>query len=241
MNDSNTPAATSIRARVHPRALDRMHMFFNASVSTAFVELIANAPARRRHARRYRRENHSDRRKAHFEVTISDDGRGIADPAVLLSFGESGWNAKLARSEISRRHGPCCLLAKHGCTLSSRPKSPAAGHAPSWRVELEPEHFTGKAEAAVNPGRHPPRRRTAPASRSRSGGRLDALQRGGRARGPVRAAALTLTFDGDALRRRDFLENAIRIEQWEGPHAGASARPGSCPTPSRTSISTASP
>ena len=212
MNDAHTLAATSIRARVHPRALDRMHMFFDASVSTAFVELIANA--RRGGATRIDISTRDlcppdgDR----FKVTIRDDGRGIPDPAVLLSFGESGWNEKLARSENPAGMG-LLSLAKHGCTLASRPKSPAAGHLPSWRVELEPEHFMGKAEAAVVPDD------TAPAPHGTCitfevGQRLDALRAAaGRA---ALFAPLPVTFDGDALRRRDFLENAIRIVQWKG-------------------------
>ena len=218
MNDTNTPAATSIRARVHPRALDRMHMFFDASVSTAFVELIANA--RRGGATRVdiAAKPLGPPEDGRFEVTIQDDGRGIADPAVLLSFGESGWNEKLARSENPAGMG-LLSLAKHGCTLSSRPKPSAPGHAPAWRVKLEPDHFTGKAEAAVVPDD------TAPAPH---GTRvtfavvqtLDALRaEAGRA---ALFAPLPVTFDGEALNRRDFLDNAIRIEQWKGLTLGVS-------------------
>ena len=187
MNDTHTPAGTSIRARVHPRALDRMHMFFDASVSSAFVELIANA--RRGGATRIdiSTRDLSPPDGHRFEVSIRDDGRGIPDPAVLLSFGESGWNEKLARSENPAGMG-LLSLAKHGCTLSSRPKSPAAGHFPSWRVELEPEHFMGKADAAVMPDD------TAPAPHGTRvtfevGQTMDALRAAARARGPVRAVA----------------------------------------------------
>ncbi len=212
MNDTHTPAATSIRARVHPRALDRMHMFFDASASSAFVELIANA--RRGGATRIdiTTRDLSPPDGHRFEVTIRDDGRGIADPAVLLSFGESGWNEKLARSENPAGMG-LLSLAKHGCTLASRPKSPAAGQFPSWRVQLEPEHFMGKAAAAVMPDD------TAPAPHGTRvtftvGQALDALRAAaGRA---ALFTPLPVTFDGDALRRRDFLENALRIEQWKG-------------------------
>ena len=212
MNDTHTPAGTSIRARVHPAALDRMHMFFDASVSSAFVELIANA--RRGGATRIdiSTRDLSPPDGDRFEVTIRDDGRGIADPAVLLSFGESGWNEKLARSENPAGMG-LLSLAKHGCTLASRPKSPAAGHFPFWRVKLEPEHFMGKAAAAVMPDD------TAPAPHGTRvtfevGQTMDALRAAvGRA---ALFAPLPVTFDGDALRRRDFLENVLRIEQWKG-------------------------
>ena len=32
-------------------------------------------------------------------VTLADDGAGIADPAVLLTFGESNWKAGIAEAE----------------------------------------------------------------------------------------------------------------------------------------------
>ena len=218
MNDTHTPAGTSIRARVHPRALDRMHMFFDASASTAFAELIANA--RRGGATRIDISTRDlcPPNGHRFEVTIRDDGRGIADPAVLLSFGESGWNEKLARSENPAGMG-LLSLAKHGCTLASRPKQAAAGHAPAWRVELEREHFIGKAEAAVLPDD------TAPAPHGTRvtfavGQSLDALRAAaGRA---ALFVPLPVTFDGDALRQREFLENAIRIVHWKGLTLGIS-------------------
>ena len=218
MNDTNTPACASIRARVHPRALDRMHMFFDASVSTAFVELIANA--RRGGATRVdiATETVGLPENRRVEVTIQDDGRGIADPAVLLSFGESGWNAKLARSENPAGMG-LLSLAKHGCTLSSRPEPPAAGHAPSWRVELEPEHFTGKAEAAVLPDDTAPEphgtRVTFAVDQT-----VDAL-RAAASRAAL-FAPLPVTFDGEALAQRDYLDNAIRIQHWKGLALGVS-------------------
>ena len=31
-----------------------------------------------------------------LSVTVTDDGAGVADPAVLLSFGENGWSEELA-------------------------------------------------------------------------------------------------------------------------------------------------
>ena len=218
MNDTNTPAATSIRARVHPRALDRMHMFFDASLSTAFVELIANA--RRGGATRVdiATETVGPPEGRRVEIAVRDDGRGIADPAVLLSFGESGWNDNLARSENPAGMG-LLSLAKHGCTLSSRPEPPSAGHAPSWRVELKPEHFTGKAEAAVLPDATAPEphgtRVTFAVNQS-----LDAL-RAAAARAAL-FAPLPVTFDGEALAQRDYLENAIRVERWKGLALGVS-------------------
>ena len=51
-------------------------------------------------------------------VTVADDGAGIADPAVLLSFGENGWDEELVRREDAAGFG-FASLARRGCTVSS--------------------------------------------------------------------------------------------------------------------------
>ena len=193
MNDTHSPDSTSIRARIHPRALDRMPMFFDASASTAFVELIANA--RRGGATRVDIATRAlgPPNGFRFEVAVRDDGHGIADPAVLLSFGESHWDGRVARSENAAGMGLLCL-AKCGCAVASRPSLRAVGDAPAWRVELEPEHFTGQAEA------HLLADDTAPAPHGTcvtfvAEKSLDALRAA--AADAARYAPLPVTFDGE--------------------------------------------
>ena len=48
-------------------------------------------------------------------VTIADDGSGIADPAVLLSFGENGWSDDLVRREDAAGFG-FASLSRRGCS-----------------------------------------------------------------------------------------------------------------------------
>ena len=90
----------SIRARVHDGAIDRVTRFFNATLADAFVELIQNA----RRAGATRIQVLTDtfpeaEGSVSIRVTVTDDGNGIANPAVLLSFGESGWDEDTARRE----------------------------------------------------------------------------------------------------------------------------------------------
>ena len=78
-----------------------------------------------------------------LSVTVTDDGAGIADPAVLLSFGENGWSEDLARREDAAGMG-FLSLARRGCTVVSRPRSDGGETAPAWRVDLTPAHFLGR-------------------------------------------------------------------------------------------------
>ena len=91
MHRPTDPTASPIRARIHERALSRVTKLFNAGLGDIFAELFQNA--RRGGAGRIHVT--VERIPSQFEgdrvVTVTDDGAGIADPAVLLSFGESGW------------------------------------------------------------------------------------------------------------------------------------------------------
>ena len=145
---SHFPA--SIRARVHDSAIDRVTRFFDATLAGAFIELIQNS--RRAGATRMwtssPRPSPRPRPAGGIRVTVTDDGNGIADPAVLLSFGESGWDEDIARREDPAGIG-VYALSKRGCTVSSRARGPLLDLAPGWRVALTPGCFLGKEEAAV--------------------------------------------------------------------------------------------
>ena len=144
MNDHSDFPET-IRARVHDGAIDRVTRFFNATLGDAFVELIQNS--RRSGATRLHVVTDAVPDDT-IRVTVTDNGDGIADPAVLLSFGESGWDEDAARREDPAGIG-AYALSKRGCTVSSRARGPLLDLAPGWRVVLTPDCFLGKEEAAV--------------------------------------------------------------------------------------------
>ena len=90
----NTPTATAprhIRASIDARALKRVTSFFNGTAFDIMTELLQNA--RRAGATRI----DVDTTREGFRIT--DDGRGIADPAVLLRFGGSEWDAATIERE----------------------------------------------------------------------------------------------------------------------------------------------
>ena len=187
---SHLPA--TIRARVHDGAIDRVSRFFNASVADAAAELIQNA----RRSGATRLDVATETTEGGTVVTVTDDGFGIADPAVLLSFGESGWDAATAKARGPRRHGRLCAVQARLRDFV------AAGH----RRDRAHARLAGRAHARVLPRQAggPDRRLRGcpPAQRHR-----DLLPRGGQPRGNRRRlrrrrAALPARGDGQRRGRR---------------------------------------
>ena len=147
----------TIRARIHETAVKRVTRIYAATPADIFAETLQNS--RRAGAARVRitvsastarlNENAATTGETPLSVTVSDDGAGIADPAVLLSFGENGWDDALVRREDAAGFG-FASLARRNCTVSSRPRSSDGEVSPGWRVQLEPAHFLGDADAEVH-------------------------------------------------------------------------------------------
>ena len=208
MSDLSRLPAT-IRARVHDGAIDRVSRFFNASVADAAAELIQNA--RRSGATRLDVATEAAP-EGGTVVTVTDDGFGIADPAVLLSFGESGWDAATARREDPAGMG-VYALSKHGCVISSRPATAGIAPMPGWRVQLSPDCFLGKQEARIVGCENAPL-----PSGTAITFRTDESSEGIRAAfaAAARHCPLAVTVNGEALERKAFLDGAVHVERWQG-------------------------
>ena len=87
----NGPAA--IHARVGDSAIDKVTRLFSAGLADIFTETLQNS--RRGGANRVAVTIEQDGDIT--RVTLADDGEGIADPAILLTFGESNWEARHRR------------------------------------------------------------------------------------------------------------------------------------------------
>ena len=207
---SHLPA--TIRARVHEGAIDRVTRFFDAGLAQAFTELIQNS--RRSGATRIAVTTevvNDDQPSAAIRVSVGDDGDGIADPAVLLSFGESGWDQDTAQREDPAGMG-VYALSKRGCTISSRSRGPLLDLAPSWRVALTPECFLGKEEAAVVEGDAPWPHGTAISFMAHES--LPTIE--GALADAARYCPLPVTFNGKPCKRKAFLDGAVHAERWRG-------------------------
>ena len=145
-------------------------------------------------------------------VTVADDGAGIEDPAVLLSFGENGWSDELVAREDAAGMG-ILSLAHRGCRIASRPRTPDGHVGHGWSVDLEPEHFTGRSDAQVRHDDGAP-------YPSGTAVQFQATESADMIRAAVASAArhypLPVTFEGETLERRAFLDGAIHAESWNG-------------------------
>ena len=219
----------TIRARIHETAVKRVTRIYAATLADIFTETLQNS--RRADAARVRisvspsrghpAEGPADTGGTPLTVTVSDDGGGIADPAVLLSFGENGWDDALVRREDAAGFG-FASLARRNCTVSSRPRSLTGEMVPGWRVELEPEHFLGEAEAEVHADDGAPY----PWGTAISFEATEAIAAiRNAAENAARHFPLPVIFedrtDGDTagpeeLPRRAFLDGAVHAEPWRG-------------------------
>ena len=213
----NDPTARTIRARIDGSAIRRVTRTFAGSLADAFSELLQNS--RRAGATRVRVTLAGS--DGDLAVTVADDGAGIADPALLLSFGENGWSEDLVQREDAAGMG-MLSLARRGCTVSSRPR-PDRSPSLAWRVALMPEHFLGEFDAAVEPDDAAPwPHGTAVTFRATGTETADAI------RHAIGAAAwhypLPVVFEhapatpagGELLERRAFLNGALHAERWRG-------------------------
>ncbi len=226
MTDPASPV--TVRARVHDGALARVTRMYAATLADIFAELLQNA--RRAGAARVRVtvRNADDPDAgsgahdpgARLAVSVTDDGAGIADPAVLLSFGENGWDAETVHREDAAGMG-FLSLARRGCTVASRPRT-ANGAVPGWRIDLAPGHFLGEAGAAAHPDDAAPFPHgtsvTFQAAESLAAVR-NAAETAAR-HYPLPAVFEDRTGDqargGEILPHRAFLDGACHAERWRG-------------------------
>ena len=205
------PHPERIHARIHEGALSRVTRMYAAGLTDVFNETIQNS--RRACATRVRVTiDTTEDTPGALSVTVTDDGAGVADPAVLLSFGENGWSEDLARREDAAGMG-FLSLARRGCTVVSRPRSDGGETAPGWRVELTPAHFLGEEEADILPDADAPRPHGTAV-------RFDAEENPEAIRRTLENAArhypLPVTLDDEAVPRRAFLDGAVHTESWRG-------------------------
>ena len=220
MNPIAGSPPSTIRARIHKSAVRRVTRAYASTLAEILAEGLQNsrrAGATRVRIATHRAPEHTD---APFGIAIVDDGGGIADPAVLLNFGENGWDDELVRREDAAGFG-FASLARRGCTVTSRPRSPHGETLPGWQVELEPAHFLGEAAAEI----HADDGALFPHGTSIS---FLATESAAAIRNAVENAArhypLPVSFDdgtadasrGEELPRRAFLDGAAHAEQWRG-------------------------
>ena len=198
----------SIRARVHDSAISRVSRFFNGTLDDAFVELLQNA---RRAGATTIRIYTEPLANNQYTITVTDDGAGISDPSVLLSFGHSAWAGDTAAAEDPAGIG-FYSLAKHGCSIASRPAC-TGPTAPGWRAQIVPDAFLGKTPTAIlHDDSAPTPHGTAVSFVSDQ----NPDQVGSTLAAAARYFPLPVRLNGHSVARKSFLQNSIRTETWMG-------------------------
>ena len=218
----------TIRARIHESAVKRVTRIYAATAAEILAEILQNS--RRAGATRVRiavaapaarpDDTAATTADTPLTVTISDDGAGIADPAVLLSFGENGWDDELVRREDAAGFG-FASLARRNCAVSSRQRSPDGKMAPGWRVALAPEHFLGERDAEIRADEEAPYPHGTAISFEATES-IAAIRNA--AENAARHYPLPVVFEdgteegtaAEELPRRAFLDGAVHAEPWRG-------------------------
>ena len=196
----------TIRARIAEEAIAKVMQFFDGTLAQALQEILQNA---RRSGAKSVAITHD---RAHGWITVSDDGRGIGDPAALLAFGRSGWPKDLHAAENPAGMGIFSLARR-----SPRIRSRVAGRA-AWSVELGEDNFVGRAPAAVSPD--PDWDRDHGTDVTFSVLPTDTDWTPSAIADAVRHYPVPVSVNGRRPEQSDFLKDAARTETWRGLRVG---------------------
>ena len=197
---------STIRPAVGQSLISKVSRLFNGTLADAVHEIFQNsrrAGATAIHVAVYNLP-------AGTAISIYDNGRGIDDPASLLTLGDSGWQAEIQDREDPAGMGVFSLA---GRDVQVRSWSRAAGR--GWAVHIPADGWEGDltldiASSGIVRGTEiqimlPPVWENHLKSALANAAQFFPL--------PVH-------FEGAELQRTDFLADATRIEEWEGCRIG---------------------
>ncbi len=191
----------SIQASIHQDAIQRVSEFFNASTKDIMNELLQNARRSGASQVEITMEN--------GQITVSDDGQGITDPAAILAFGQTEWDRQEARDEHPAGMGLYALARRELVTIRSKTEDQTA-----WQVRLTPGHFVGQIPAPIErlDGEHLRTGTTVAFTEERPEERI--IQE------TARFYPLPVFLNGVRVEQEDFLARASHITEWNGVRIG---------------------
>ncbi|WP_328276119.1 ATP-binding protein [Sphingobium sp.] len=197
---------TAIRSQVDPAAITKVTRLFNNMLGDALSELVQNA----------RRAGASvvdlDVIEADGSpwLLIRDDGTGIADPAIILALGRSGWDDDVARREDPAGMGVFSLAGRH---VEIRSCSRATGE--GWAIAIEPQDWESGASIAVPSIDHPLGTEIRVRLEDDWTNTLEAA-----AHGAARYCPIPIRLRGTLLPQQDWLAGAAAITEAGGVRIG---------------------
>lgn len=197
-------SATTLRARVSPEAISKVTRIFNGTLDDILNELLQNARRAGASAVAITAEHLDDA----CIITVADDGAGIADPADLVSLGQSDWS-----DECRVREDPAGMgffsLAGLDTVVSSCSETSA------FTLAISGPAWTGGADIAVLPWLGPRGTRIAFHFPPQGEGKLDRT-----IQSAARHYPLVVTLNGAVLPSTDFLAGAEAVIEREGYRIG---------------------
>lgn len=200
------PLPQTIRTTVSQAAISKVGRLFNGTVSDVLNELFQNA----RRAGASLVEVEMLDLAGHSTLVIRDDGRGIDDPAALVTLGHSGWDATIAQREDPAGMG---MFSLAGHRVEIRSHSSVAGQ--GWRVIITPDAWESSAELMVEPFEHAGGTELLVDMPEAWERHIDqAIARA------ARHYPVPVRYQGTVLAQADWLEGAAHIELWRGSRIG---------------------
>jgi len=199
------PTPREIRAKIGRKVLSKAPELFPQDLPTILSELLQNA--RRASATRVDITT-TVREDTRCEIIITDNGAGISDPQILLTFGESDWDEHTDVTENAAGMG-FYSLASTGCTIASA----------DWVCTIDRDGFVGTVPVAVQ--QRPWAAGTTITFLTKPGTSPESVA------GSVKEAVLYFPVptyvNGERAQQRDFLEGALFITERMGLRFGVFA------------------
>lgn len=133
---------TVIRSQVDPAAVTKVTRLFNNTIGDVLAELIQNA----RRAGAGIVELQVTEVEGVSQLSVADDGIGIADPSVVLALGRSDWDETVAKREDPAGMGVFSLAGRH-VVIRSCPRSTGEG----WQIAIAPDAWEDSRPIPVDP------------------------------------------------------------------------------------------
>ncbi len=200
-----TQIPQSIKANIHQDAINRVPGFFNATTQDIMNELFQNA--RRAGATLVSVTTTGEL------ITVADNGPGIQDPGVILSFGQTQWDNNPTQNEHPAGMGLYSLARNQRVNIISKTQDN-----PPWQVILTPDHFVGKLSAPVKTLRDegiPIGTSLTFIHEKESGNSPESVTEKAARYYPV-----AVNLNGKKIHQADFLAGALHVQEHEGVRIG---------------------
>lgn len=181
---------------INPRILDKARNFFNSTTEDILNELLQNS--RRAGATKVKVTKNTN------TVVIEDDGIGIFSNGVAINLGGSEWS-----NETQEREDPA------GCGLFSLANLDSVIESHGKKVRLNAEAFSGAKEVEVEESDFSKGTRITFRNTNEESSFKYKLERA------CKFYPVQVEYNGEELEKpKDFLQDAVYVEEWEGLKIG---------------------